>query len=178
MSRKSTLIFRLLPRRSMVRSCSTRSSFAWSDSSSSPISSRNTVPPEASSNLPVRLDGGPGKGALFIPEQLGLDQVAGNGGAVDGDERPRRADAAVVEVAGDDFLSRSRLALDQNAAFGVFYRLDRLADPVDLRSFADDPACNGSGCRPLPEVSVKSRCSCAARLPAPARSSASGNPAA
>ena len=40
------------PTRSNSRSCSTRKSLAWSISDMSPISSRNTVPSSASSNLP------------------------------------------------------------------------------------------------------------------------------
>ena len=53
MIRTSTRAVRPPPRRSTCPSCSTRSSFGWSSSGSSPISSRNTVPPFAVSNRPA-----------------------------------------------------------------------------------------------------------------------------
>ena len=74
------------PIRSITRSCRKRSSLTCSGSGMSPTSSRNRVPPCASSILPgVRLDRA-GEGAALVAEQLGLEQVLGDGGAVDGDE--------------------------------------------------------------------------------------------
>ena len=53
-SRTSTRIVRVLPSRSNSRSCSTRSSLGCSSSGMSPTSSRNSVPPWASSKRPIR----------------------------------------------------------------------------------------------------------------------------
>ena len=54
MTRTSTLTGSLPPTRVNSRSCSTRSSLTCADSGISPISSRKSVPPSASSNLPRR----------------------------------------------------------------------------------------------------------------------------
>ena len=70
------------------RSCSTRSSFAWASSGSSPTSSRNSVPPSASSKRPRRCCVRAGEGALLVAEELALDQLARHRGAVDLDQRP------------------------------------------------------------------------------------------
>ena len=80
----------------------------------SPISSRNSVPRCASSNLPgLRCDGA-GERALLVAEQLGLEQRFGNRGAVDGDERAvgarARARAARARTAPCRCRSRLRAA--------------------------------------------------------------------
>ena len=53
----------------------------------SPISSRKSVPPCASSKRPMPPLGGAGEGAALVAEHLRLDQVARDRGAVHGDER-------------------------------------------------------------------------------------------
>src|ERR1019366_1169055 len=55
-----------------------------------------------------------GEGALFVPEQLAFQQGFGNGGAVDGDERLRLADALVVQCLGDEVLTGSVLTFQQD----------------------------------------------------------------
>ena len=67
---------------------STRSSFACSVGGSSPISSRNSVPPSAASNAPVARCDRAGEGAALVAEQLALEQRLGDGAAVERDERP------------------------------------------------------------------------------------------
>jgi hypothetical protein len=52
MMRTSIAIARVPPTRRICRSCSARSSFAWSGSARWPISSRKSVPPSASSKRP------------------------------------------------------------------------------------------------------------------------------
>ena len=52
----------------------------------SPISSRNSVPPSAGLELAPPAAGGAGERAALVAEQLGLDQLLGDGRAV----RPRR----------------------------------------------------------------------------------------
>ena len=58
-TRTSTLRGFWSPRRSISRSCSTRSSLAWAGSGRSPTSSRNSVPPSARSKRPGRADWAP-----------------------------------------------------------------------------------------------------------------------
>src|SRR6185437_12006623 len=58
-----------------------------------------------------------GERTLFVPEQLTLDQFAGNGRAVERDERLIAAAAALMEGARDQFLSRSGFAEDADARF-------------------------------------------------------------
>ena len=52
--------------------------------------------------------GGAGERALLMAEQLGFDQLAGHGRAVQGDERAVAARAALVQGARDQFLARCR----------------------------------------------------------------------
>ena len=63
---------------------------------------------------------GTGKGPLFMAEQDGLDQVGGQGSAVDGHEGFSAAIRGTVQGAGDDFLADAALAGDQdrNRGFG------------------------------------------------------------
>ena len=75
------------PTRSNVPSCSTRSSLACTSMPSSPISSRNSVPPCASSKRPARAADGAGERALLVAEELALDERRGDRGAVDPHER-------------------------------------------------------------------------------------------
>ena len=49
--------------------------------------------------------GGAGEGALLVAEQLAFDEIARNGGHVDGDERAALALAVVVQRFGDEFLA-------------------------------------------------------------------------
>ena len=52
--------------------------------------------------------GGAGERAALVPEHLGLDQVAGDGGAVDGDERAAGPPARGVDRGGDQLLAGAR----------------------------------------------------------------------
>ena len=55
---------------------------------------------------------GAGEGAFDGAEQFAFDQFAGQGGAIDFDERPLVARAEVVNQIGDDFLAGPALAGD------------------------------------------------------------------
>src|ERR671916_3197625 len=55
---------------------------------------------------PLAMRVGAGERPLAVAEQLALDEVLGQGAAVDRDERVRGAAALVVEVAGDQLLAR------------------------------------------------------------------------
>ena len=69
--------------------------------------------------LEAPLAGGNGAGecALLVAEQFALEQVGGNGAAVDSDEGPVAARTGVVDGAGDDFLAGTGFAQHQHAGF-------------------------------------------------------------
>ena len=74
-------------------SCVTRSSLACSGGDMSPISSRKIVPPFGHFEPADPLRHRAGERALFVPEQLALQQRLGNGRAVHLHHRPVRARA-------------------------------------------------------------------------------------
>jgi hypothetical protein len=80
----------------------------------SPISSRKIVPPSHSSNFPSRWPARAGEGSLLVPEKFALDQIVGNRGAVDRDERLARAVAVLPDGPGDEFLAGAALAGDHH----------------------------------------------------------------
>jgi len=61
---------------------------------------------------------GPRVGALLVAEELGLQELAGEAGAVHVDEGLVGAGPVPVEPAGEDALAGARLALDQDGAAG------------------------------------------------------------
>ena len=85
---RSTVRSRVPPRRRKVISSSTLSSLACVPAGISPISSRKSVPPSASSKRPRFVRLGVGEGAALVAEQLALEQALGHRRAVDLDERP------------------------------------------------------------------------------------------
>ena len=100
------------------RASSTRSSLGCSGSGSSPISSRNSVPPSASSNAPARARSAPVNAALLVAEQLGLEQVGRDGAAVDDDQRSGGARARLVNRLAQRVLAGAGLAFDQHGDVG------------------------------------------------------------
>ena len=76
------------------------------------------MPPSAAWNLPGAAGDGAGEGAAHVPEELALDEVLGDGAAVDGDEGPAHALAAAVELARDELLAGAGLAGDEHADVG------------------------------------------------------------
>ena len=112
--RTSTCIGSLEPTRSKVISCSTRSSLVCTSRLMSPISSRNSVPPSASSKRPTLSRSAPGERPLDVAEQLALQQARRQGGAVDLDERLARPRAVLVDRLGQQLLAGAALAADQH----------------------------------------------------------------
>ena len=86
------------------------------------------MPPSASSNLPEPAATAPVKAPLLVAEQLALQQVLRDGGAVDRDEGPRRRGAQVVQRAGEQLLAGAALAQQQHADIGRRHLLDRPAE--------------------------------------------------
>ncbi len=73
-TRVSTVTGRSAPTGCTVCASSTRSSFACAASGSSPSSSRNSVPPLASTNAPLRSRSAPVNAPLDVAEQVRVDQ--------------------------------------------------------------------------------------------------------
>ena len=61
---------------------------------------------------------GTGEGAALVPEQLGFEQVFGDGRTVDRDERATGATAVAMHEACDHLLAGAALAGDQHAGLG------------------------------------------------------------
>src|SRR5262249_18267522 len=77
--------------------------------------------------------------ALFVAEELALEQVLRQRGAVDSDHRPAARHAAgLVNRPGDLLLARARLAFDQHRGRRVREIADQFEDAVHLRILADD----------------------------------------
>ena len=82
--------------------------------------------------------GGAGESALFVAEELGVDELAGNGAAVDADEWATAAVAAVVDGAGDYFLAGARFAEQQHGGVGDADQVDALHDGGKADGVADN----------------------------------------
>ena len=129
-----------------LASCRTCRSLACSGRGISPISSRKMVPPSASSNLPGLSLVGAGEGAALVAEELGLEQLAGQGGAVDLDEGAlARAAERVVDGAGDELLADAGLAPDEDGDVGVGDLIDHLLDGLHARAVLEHPVVTRSG---------------------------------
>src|SRR6185295_19640284 len=84
--------------------------------------------------------GGAGERALFVAEDLALEQRLGNRGAVDRDERKAGARAELMDGLRDQFLAGARLTRDEHRCAGRRRLLDDLVDLPHLRAVADDRA--------------------------------------
>ena len=94
----------------------------------SPISSSSSVPPSASSKRPFLRCVGAGERALFVAEELRLDQRFGQRAATDLDERLPRPQRVVVDGLRDELLAGARLAADEDGRVGARHLHDLLAD--------------------------------------------------
>ncbi len=65
-----------------------------------------------------------GEGALLVAEKLALNQLGGNGRAVERDERPRGAVALLVQRARHQLLARAGFAVDADARFARGHALN------------------------------------------------------
>src|SRR6266404_5373069 len=81
--------------------------------------------------------GGPGEGPLLVAEELALDQLAGDRGHVDRDERPVSALAEIVQSAGDQLLAGAALAHDRHREIGAHQPGERPIDLLHRRRAAD-----------------------------------------
>src|SRR5262245_5326486 len=81
---------------------------------------------------------GAGEGALFVAEQLALEQPSGNRRAVELDEGPVPPGTQVVKGASDQLLSSTRLAADEHCRTSRRNNLDLLQHPAQRGALADD----------------------------------------
>ena len=81
-----------------------------------------------------------GERALLVAEDLALEQRLGNRGAVDGDERERRARAQLVDGLRDELLARPRLAPDEHRRRRRRRLLDHAIERSNPGAVADDAA--------------------------------------
>ncbi len=76
--------------------------------------------------------------AALVAEQLGFDQARGHGGAVEDDERPRRARSPLVKRLGEHLLARAGLAFDDHRKVGAGETLAQWIEAAHLAAAADE----------------------------------------
>ena len=113
-SRASTAISSRPPTRRIVPDCSARSSRVCACIGMSPISSRNSVPPAACSNLPICRATAPVKAPFSCPNSSLSISSAGIAAALTATNGPVGAVAELVDRLGDQLLAGARFAEDQH----------------------------------------------------------------
>ena len=78
-----------------------------------------------------------GKRALLVAEQLGLDQIARNGGHVDGDKWPGLAFAELMQSVGNELLSGAGFAKYQHCQVGLHHPRQNAVDVLHSGGAAD-----------------------------------------
>src|ERR1044072_1925755 len=140
------------PTREITPSCRARSTLACAERLMSPTSSRNSVPPSASSNLPGRSATAPVKLPFMWPNSsLSINSpgiagqltstngpAAGDGGGVDLDKRPRGARAERVDGARDELLAGAVLSRDEHACRRRPHFFDQGDEAANRLTRADD----------------------------------------
>ena len=84
------------------------------------------------------LHGRAGERASFVAEQFAFQQLFGNGGAVDREERLLAAVAVMVNGAGDEFLAGAAFAGDERGGVAGGDLADELEDLLHRLAAADD----------------------------------------
>jgi hypothetical protein len=127
---------RSLPIGRYSRSWRTRRSFVWHFADLV----EQERPPFRHLEEAFLVSGRAGERAFLVAEELRLDQVLGNGGAVDLDERPLGALAVVMQRVGDELLARAILTLNEDVRIAPGDALHELEHLVHLLALADDVA--------------------------------------
>jgi hypothetical protein len=83
--------------------------------------------------------------ALLVAEELALDQLARQGGAIDFHQRPLAARAAIVDRARDELLAGAGLAVDEDGAVGRGDQPDPLEQALHRWRLAEDLASMSAG---------------------------------
>ena len=87
--------------------------------------------------------GAAGDGGVAVAEELGFDEVLGDGGAVELDEDAVTAERLSVDGAGDELFAGAGFAEDEDAAVGGSHEGDLLADSLGGDAFAGDLLAGG-----------------------------------
>ena len=74
-----------------------------------------------------------------MTEQLALQQIFGDGTAIDGNKRPLTSIGALMNGLGHEALTGSGLAIDQNRAVTVRNPLNQLENTGHGAALADNP---------------------------------------
>jgi len=112
------------------------------------------VPPCASWNRPWPIANRARKRAAHVTEELAFEHLVRNGAAVDGDERPFRAPAALVNLSRKQLLAAPRLAENEHGRVGRCHELDLREQSPQRGAVADDPAEGERGVRLFPQIRV------------------------
>src|SRR5581483_6198547 len=83
---------------------------------------------------------GAGKGALLVTKKNALDEIVGDGAAIDGDEGPRAPVAGALDSARDQLLADAGFAFDENRDLRGGGALAEADDPLHGSAFGDDVA--------------------------------------
>ena len=116
---------------------SARSSFTCTGSGISATSSRNSVPPLASTSRPARGWSAPVNAPRTWPNSSLSASVGIEGGDVHRHERPAAPAAVAVNRPGDQLLAGAALAGEHHAGFGRSDQRDPLEDLLHHRRAAD-----------------------------------------
>ena len=87
---------------------------------------------------------GAGEGTALVAEELGLEELEGEGGAVDLDEGALAAGGAVVDGAGDELLADAGLAPDEDGGIGVGDLIDHFLDGLHAGAVLEHPVVLGA----------------------------------
>ena len=124
----------------------------------SPISSRNSEPWSASSNLPFLLYQRSGEGSLLVPEHFAFEQSRGNGGAVHANEGAAAPATQVVNGICNQLLPRTRLAVKQNGCIRRRNDGDLFQHFLNGRALSDDAFEAVLSSSPIPGKAAGPRC--------------------
>src|SRR6267154_864322 len=136
--RASVRSVRELPSRSNSLSCSTRSSLVCNSRGISPISSRKNRATFGHFERPNAFCDRSGECPFLVSEQLAFQQARRNGRAVELHEGFRPPWAQIMNGAGDQFLSRPRLAINQDRRVRRRYRFYMFEDFAQRGTVSND----------------------------------------
>ena len=104
----------------------------------SPISSRNSVPPSASSKRPLRCASAPVNAPFSWPNSSELQHAFRQGGAVQLDERLVLARRCIVQGLSEQLLAGAGLATQQHGGVAARDQLKLSHNRLQHRTFTDD----------------------------------------
>ena len=130
----------MLPTRSNSRCCKTRSSLACSGGGSSPISSRKTVPPSATSSLPFLVAIAPVKAPFSCPNNSLSSSASGMAAQLMATNGLPARGAVVMDGARYQFLAGTAFPANKNGGIAAGHPGDELLHLPHGITFAHDDA--------------------------------------